>query len=81
MEMHNNLISQRLSEALVNLNRIFFDCEKEITLLIEENGANLEKFLEELSDEFEKAEDKVSKLIAISSTFKARKIAENQHNK
>ena len=50
MEIQNNLVFQRLSEALVNLNRIFFDCEKEITLLIEEKGTNLEKFLEGLAD-------------------------------
>lgn len=79
MGSQNNIISNRLSEALVSLNKTYFDCEKETVLLLRK-GANLEKFLEELSDAFGEVEDKVSRLIAASATFNAQKMAENQCN-
>lgn len=75
MESRNNIISNRLSEALVSLNRAYFDCEKETVMLLR-NGANLEKFLEELSDSFSEVENRVSQLIAASATFNAQKMAE-----
>lgn len=75
MESQNNIISNRLSEALVSLNKTYFDCEKETVLLLQK-GANLEKFLEELSDAFGEVEDKVSRLIAASATVNAQKMAE-----
>ena len=75
METQNNIISNRLSEALVSINKTYFDCEKETVPLLRK-GANLEKFLEELSDAFGEVEDKVSRLIAASATFNAQKMAE-----
>lgn len=75
MESQNNIISSRLSEALINLNKTFFCCEDETVQLLQE-GANLESFLEELSMTFSEVEDKVSQLIAISAAFNAQKIAE-----
>lgn len=75
MESQNNIISNRLSEALVSLNKTYFDCEKETVILLRK-GANLEKFLEELSDAFGEVEDKVSQLIATSAMFNAQKMAE-----
>ncbi len=75
METQNNIISNRLSEALVSLNKTYFDCAKETVLLLRK-GANLEKFLEELSDAFGEVEDKASQLIATSATFNAQKMAE-----
>lgn len=77
MGIQENVVSQRLSEVLVNLNKIFLDCEEEITLLLQ-NGANIEKFPEEFSEAFRKVEDKVSNLIAMSAIFKAQKIAEER---
>lgn len=75
METNANIIPVKLSEALVSINKTYFDCEKETVLLLRK-GANLEKFLEELSDAFGEVEDKVSQLIAASATFNAQKMAE-----
>lgn len=75
METNANIIPVKLSEALVSLNKTYFDCEKETVLLLRK-GANLEKFLEELSDAFGEAENMVSQLIAASATFNAQKMAE-----
>lgn len=77
MGVQENVVSQRLSEALVNLSKIFLDCEEEIMLLLQ-NGANLEKFLDEFSESFGEIEDKVSNLIAVSAVFNAQKIAEER---
>lgn len=77
MGAQENVVSQRLSEALVNLSKIFLDCEEEIMLLLQ-NGANLEKFLDEFSESFGEIEDKVSNLIAVSAVFNAQKIAEER---
>lgn len=77
MGIQENVVSQRLSEALVNLSKIFLDCEEEIMLLLQ-NGANLEKFLDEFSESFGEIEDKVSNLIAVSAVFNAQKIAEER---
>ena len=75
METNANIIPVKLSEALVSLNRAYFDCEKETVMLLRK-GANLEKFLEELSDSFSDVENRVSQLIAASATFNAQKMAE-----
>lgn len=77
MGAQENVVSQRLSEALVNLSKIFLDCEEEIMLLLQ-NGANLEKFLDEFSESFGEIENKVSNLIAVSAVFNAQKIAEER---
>lgn len=77
MGVQENVVSQRLSEALVNLSKIFLDCEEEIMLLLQ-NGANLEKFFDEFSESFGEIEDKVSNLIAVSAVFNAQKIAEER---
>lgn len=77
MGAQENVVSQRLSEALVNLSKIFLDCEEEIMFLLQ-NGANLEKFLDEFSESFGEIENKVSNLIAVSAVFNAQKIAEER---
>lgn len=77
METQKNVVSQRLSEVLINLNKIFLDCEDEVTLL-SQNGANLGKFLDEFSEDFYKIENKVSNLIAVSAVFNAQKIAKKR---
>lgn len=75
METNANIIPVKLSEALVSLNKTYLDCEKETVLLLRK-GANLEKFLEELSDSFCDVESRVSQLIAASATFNAQEFAE-----
>lgn len=77
MEAQENVVSQRLSEVLINLSKAFLDCEEEITLL-SRNGANLGKFLDEFSEAFSEIEGKVSNLIAVSAIFNAQKIAEER---
>lgn len=75
MESQNNIVSNRLSKALIDLNKAYNDCEEETTRLLDE-GANLENFLEEMSDAFGEVKDKVAQLIAESAMFNAQKISE-----
>lgn len=77
METQKNVVSQRLSGVLVNLNKIFLDCEEEITFLLQ-NGANIKDPSEDFYETFREIEDKVSNLIAVSAVFNAQKIAEER---
>lgn len=75
MGLQNNIIPNRLSKALIDLNKTYNDCEEETTRLLDE-GANLENFLEEMSDVFGEVKDKVAQLIAEFAMFNAQKVAE-----
>lgn len=75
METNANIIPDKLTKALIDLNKTYLNCEKEAVKLID-RSVNIEVLLEELSEAFVETELKVSRLIAVSATFNAQEFAE-----